>query len=204
MIKEVLRLKLDAGLSHEQTARALRISKGVVAKYVGLAGAAGLAHWETVRDLDEPALEARLLNRGPAHADVVVPDYGRIHHELSRKGVTLMLLWQEYVAAHSGQRTWGRTQFFEHYRAYARSLKRSMRQVHRAGEKLFVDYAGPTIGLRDGGRANVFVAALGASSYTFACATHSQKLQDWIAAMVRALEFIDGVPQLIVSASALS
>ena len=171
MIKEALRLKLEAGLSHEQTARALRISKGVVAKYIGLAAAAGLSHWDAVRDLDERALQARLLGRGPAHADVVMPDFARIHRELSRKGVTLMLLWQEYVASHAGERTWGRTQFFEHYRAYAQSLKRSMRQVHRAGEKLFIDYAGPTIGLRDGGRASVFVAALGASSYTFACAT---------------------------------
>lgn len=198
MIKEVLRLKLEAGLSHEQTARALRISKGVVAKYVGLAAAAGLSNWEAVRELDERALQARLLGRGPAHADVVMPDFARIHRELSRKGVTLTLLWQEYAAAHAARRTWGRTQFFEHYRAYAQSLKRSMRQVHRAGEKLFIDYAGPTIGLRDGGRASVFVATLGASSYTFACATPGQKLADWIGAMVRALEFIEGVPQLIV------
>jgi transposase len=198
MIKEALRLKLEAGLSHEQTARALRISKGVVAKYVGLAAAAGLSHWAAVRDLDEPELQRRLLGPASGRTDVVMPDFARIHRELSRKGVTLMLLWQEYVAAHAGQRTWGRTQFFEHYRAYAQSLKRSMRQVHRAGEKLFVDYAGPTIALRDGARASVFVAALGASSYTFACATPTQKLADWIGAMVRTLEFIEGVPQLIV------
>lgn len=124
MIKEALRLKLEAGLSHEQTARALRISKGVVAKYVGLAAAAGLSHWDAVCDLHERALQARLLGRGPAHADVVMPDFARIHRELSRKGVTLMLLWQEYVASHAGERTWGHTQFFEHYRAYAHSLKR--------------------------------------------------------------------------------
>ena len=198
MIKEVLRLKFDAGLSHQQTAQALRISKGVVAKYVGLANAAGLTQWSVIRDLDEQALALRLLDRGPVRSDVVMPDFGKIHRELARKGVTLMLLWQEYVAAHPGERTWGRTQFFEHYRTFAKSLKRSMRQVHRAGEKLFVDYAGPTIGLRDGGKANVFVAAMGASSYTFACATPSQKLQDWIGALVRTLEFLQGVPQLIV------
>lgn len=198
MIKEVLRLKLDAGLSHQQTAQVLRVSKGVVTKYVGLASAAGLTQWATIKDLDEHALQVRLLSRGPSTSNVVMPDFGKIHRELARKGVTLMLLWQEYVAAHPGERTWGRTQFFEHYRAFARSLKRSMRQVHLAGEKLFVDYAGPTIGLRDGARANVFVAAMGASSYTFACATPSQKLQDWIAALVRTLEFLEGVPQLIV------
>lgn len=198
MIKEALRLKYDARLSHERIAQALHISKGVVAKYVGLAEAAGLANWATISSMDEQALQARLLNRGPKHSQVVMPDFARMHRELSRKGVTLMLLWEEYVAAHPGQRTWGRTQFFEHYRAFAQSLRRSMRQVHRAGEKLFVDYAGPTIGVRDGGRANVFVAALGASSYTFACATPSQKLADWIEGLVRALEFMQGVPQLIV------
>ena len=199
MIKEVLRLKFDAGLSHQQTAQALRISKGVVAKYVGLAARTSLKpQWSVIRDLDEQALALRLLDRGPVRSDVVMPDFGMIHRELARKGVTLMLLWQEYVAAHPGERTWGRTQFFEHYRTFAKSLKRSMRQVHRAGEKLFVDYAGPTIGLRDGGKANVFVAAMGASSYTFACATPSQKLQDWIGALVRTLEFLQGVPQLIV------
>ena len=198
MIKEVLRLKFDAGLSHQQTAQALRISKGVVAKYVGLAGAAGLTQWSAIRDLDEHTLASRLLDRAPMRSDVAMPDFGTVHRELARKGVTLMLLWQEYVAAHPGERTWGRTQFFVHYRRFAKSLKRSMRQVHRAGEKLFVDYAGPTIGLRDGGKANVFVAAMGASSYTFACATPSQKLQDWIGALVRTLEFLQGVPQLIV------
>ena len=198
MIKEVLRLKLDARLSHEQVARALRVSKGVVAKYVGLAGAAGLNEWTAIRELDERALQVRLLSRGPKTSSVVMPDFARMHRELSRKGVTLMLLWQEYAAAHPGQRTWGRTQFFEHYRAFARTLRRSMRQVHVAGEKLFVDYAGPTIAVRDGGRANVFVAAMGASNYTFACATPSQKLQDWIGSLVRTLEFMEGVPQLIV------
>ena len=112
MIKEVLRLKFDAGLSHQQTAQALRISKGVVAKYVGLAGAAGLTQWSAIRDLDEHTLASRLLDRAPMRLDVVMPDFGKVHRELAHKGVTLVLLWQEYVAAHPGERTWGRTQFF--------------------------------------------------------------------------------------------
>src|SRR5690606_24258528 len=106
--------------------------------------------------------------------------------------------WEEYVAAHPHERTWRYTQFCEHYKAFARRLKRSMRQHRRAGEKLFIDFAGPTVGLRDGGRAQVFVSAMGASSYTFACATGAQKLEDWIECMVRALVFYGGVPQLIV------
>ena len=97
MIKELLRLKYDARLSHQQIALALRISKGGVAKYVGLAEAAGLNFWAAIEALDEQALKARLVNRGPAHARVVMPEFARIHRELSRKGVTLMLLWQEYV-----------------------------------------------------------------------------------------------------------
>ncbi len=110
-----------------------------------------------------------------------------------------MLLWEEYTANHPAERTWRYSQFCQHYRAFERTLKRSMRQMHRAGEKLFVDYAGPAIAVNYGGRANVFVAAMGASSYTFACATPpAQKLDDWIAGMVRAFEFMGGVPQLIV------
>ena len=198
MIKDVLRLKYEAHLSHQTIAQALGISKGVVAKYAALAEAAGLADWALLRDLDETVLEARLLPRRTGSRNVTAPDFGRVHQELGRKGVTLHLLWEEYVAAHPGQRTWGRTQFCEHYRRFAGTLKRSMRQVHRAGEKLFVDYAGPTVGLRDGTRASVFVAAMGASSYTFACATPGQKLEDWITGLARALHFLGGVPLLIV------
>lgn len=169
-IKDVLRLKLDAQLSHQQIAAALCLSKGVVTKYVGLAAAAGL-DWPQVRGTDETALERRLRVAPERPRDHIQPDYGRLHQELRRKDMTLMLLWEEHRADHAGEQTYGYTQFCENYRLFAQQLKRSMRQVHRAGEKLFIDYAGPTIGLTDGPRAHVFVAALGASSYTYACAT---------------------------------
>lgn len=196
-IKDVLRLKLDAKLSHEQIAASLRISKGVVAKYAGLAAAAGL-DWQAVATLDEAALEQRLLARPAKPSAYVPPDYGRIHQELRRKGVTLMLLWEEYRLEHADRQTYRYTQFCEHYRAFARQLKRSMRQTHRAGEKLFIDFAGPTIPLTGGGRAHIFVAAMGASSYTFACATPRETMADWLDATARALAFYGGVPQLIV------
>jgi len=196
-IKDVLRLKLDAKLSHEQIAAALHISKGVVAKYVALANAAGL-DWATVSTLDESALEQRLLAKLAKPAAYAMPDYGRIHQELRRKGVTLMLLWEEYQADYAEQQTYRYTQFCEHYRAFAKRLKRSMRQTHRAGEKLFIDFAGPTIPLTDGGRAHIFVAALGASSYTFACATPRETMADWLDATAQALSFYGGCPQLIV------
>lgn len=196
-IKDVLRLKLDAQLSHQQIAAALGISKGVVTKYVGLAAAAGL-DWPQARDTDETALERRLLVAPERPRDHIQPDYGRLHQELRRKGMTLMLLWEEHRADHAGEQTYGYTQFCENYRRFAKQLKRSMRQVHRAGEKLFIDYAGPTIGLTDGTRAHVFVAALGASSYTYVCATPRETMTDWLESTARALSFFGGVPQLIV------
>ena len=196
-IKDVLRLKLDAKMSHQQIAAALGISRGVVTKYVGLAATAGL-DWATVCSVDEAALERRLLVAPERPREHVQPDYGRLHQELRRKGMTLMLLWEEHRADHADRHTYGYTQFCENYRRFTRQLKRSMRQVHRAGEKLFIDYAGPTIGLTDGSRAHIFVAALGASSYTYACATPRETMADWIESTARALAFIGGVPQLIV------
>jgi transposase len=197
MIKDILRLKYSSGLSHDAISRSLSISKGVVAKYLSLAGAAGL-DWQVTAELDEASLERRLLGRSAAETRLVEPDFARVHIELRRKGVTLMLLWQEYRAANAGRRTWAYTQFCEHYKAFAKTLKRSMRQRRRAGEKLFIDYAGATLALADGTRAQVFVAAMAASSYTFACATVDQSMRSWLGALARALSFYGGCPQLIV------
>ena len=196
-IKDVLRLKMDAKLSHQQIAAALGISKGAVTKYVGLAAAAGL-DWAAVKDTDEAALERYLLVAPERPRDHVQPDYGRLHQELRRKGMTLMLLWEEHRADHADCHTYAYSQFCENYRRFARQLKRSMRQIHRAGEKLFIDYAGPTIALTDGSRAHIFVAALGASSYTYACATPRETMADWLESTALALRFYGGVPQLIV------
>ena len=196
-IKDVLRLKLDAQLSHERIAAALNISKGVVTKYASLAAAAGL-DWPSIASLDETALQRRLLNPAERPSSFVLPDYGRLHQELRRKGMTLMLLWEEHVAQHAPEPTHCYSQFCENYRRYARTLKRSLRQIHRAGEKLFIDFAGPTVALSDGSRAHIFVAALGASSYTFACATPREGMADWLGACAAALRFFGGVPQLIV------
>jgi transposase len=197
-IRELYRLKFEAGLSHQQIARALAVSKGVVAKYARLAEAAGLTPAELLA-LPEDALLARLRPTRPAPLRHVPPDYATIHQELKRKGVTLMLLWEEYVAAHPGASTYRYSQFAQRYRDFAARLRRSMRQVHRAGEKLFVDYAGQTVPYGDAGeRAQIFVATLGASSYTFACATLRQTLADWVGALVRACEYIGGVTELVV------
>jgi transposase len=201
-LKELLRLALDCRLSYAAVARALRVSKGAVAKYVAAARAADL-DWCAISALDEHALEAKLFIRSAPTGARVAPDCTAMYRELKKKGVTLMLLWQEYVEAHAGEPTYRYTQFCEHYHEWVASLKRSMRQVHRAGEKGFIDFVGPTVPILDpaGGvafNAHVFVAVLGASNYTFATATERETMADWIGATVAALEFFRGVPQMLV------
>jgi transposase len=131
----------------------------------------------------------------------VVPDWATVHQELKRKGVTLFLLWQEYKAATPDgmQYSW----FCQTYRAWASKLDLVMRQTHRAGEKLFVDYAGPGIPVvnRHSGEVHeavIFVAVLGASSSTYAEATWTQSLPDWIGSHVRAFAALGGVPEIVV------
>jgi transposase len=200
-ITEVLRLKFQAQLSHEKIARAVGLSKGAVTKYVNLAQAQGFS-WPLPADLDEAGLAARLHPPKTTVTTFVEPDYPQLHQELKRKGVTLQLLWSEHVATY-GARARRYTQFCHHYRQWRDRQKRSMRQVHRAGEKLFIDYCGPTVPVVDGHtgearEAQVFVAVLGASNYTYAEATWTQSLPDWIAAHQRAFTFIGGVVDLLV------
>ena len=121
--------------------------------------------------MDEATLERRLLSAAQQVPTYTRPDHGRIHQELRRKGVTLMLLWEEYCAQVSDEltpehptRPWRYSQFCENYRQFAKRLKRSMGQNHRAGEKLFIDFAGPTVPLSVGGQANIFVAAMGVNT----------------------------------------
>lgn len=202
-IKELLRLKYECALSFERIGRALKISKGVVAKYVKAAEVAGL-NWPQIRELDEEALERRLSarqGRGAARG-YVAPDFAYVHQELRRKSVTLALLWEEYRQG-NGEAAYQYSRFCDLYRVFARSLKRSMRQTHRAGEKLFADYAGDTVPVIDAAtgevrRAHVFVAVLGASNYTYACATAAETQADWLGGLGRALQFIGGAPELIV------
>ena len=201
-IRDVLRYRHSTELSLEAIARALNISKGVVAKYLKLATDAGLG-WPLPADLDDGALERRLYSQASARTSAFTePDYALVHQELKRKGVTLTLLWEEYRAA-VGDSAFQYTAFCTRYKAWAGKLKRSMRQTHRAGEKLFADYAGPTMPIIDADTgeirpASIFVAVLGASSYTFACATPGQTQADWLTGLDRALRFIGGVPELIV------
>ena len=155
--------------------------------------------------MNDEALEVALYasrrsKRG--HRRIEEPDWAGVHRELKRKHVTLMILWDEYIAANPGGYSYSR--FCELYRSFEKTLSVTMRQTHAAGERLFVDYAGegvPVIIDRLTGEirmAQIFVAVLGASSFTFAKATWTQALPDWIDAHVRAFEAIGGVPDLVV------
>jgi transposase len=201
-IKEVLRLKFEAGLSHERIAAATGLSKGAVSGYVKRAGQVGIG-WPLNPSIDDSALEALLFTKAPAPvAGYGAPDFAYIHQELSRKGVTLTLLWEEYAAAH-GEGAYRYSQFCLHYGRFGDALKRSMRQVHRAGEKLFIDYAGQSVPIIDAASgeiaaAQIFVAVLGASHYTYAEATWTQALPDFIGSHVRCFQFLGAVPALLV------
>ena len=200
-IRDVLRLHLQADLSFNEVGRALKISKSVAGKYVSLARAAGV-DWPLAETLTDEELERRLYRPARLRSShQLAPDFALVHQELKRAGVTLQLLWEEY--ARDNAQAYKYTSFCIKYRQFAQSLKRSMRQIHVCGEKLFVDYAGQTVPLIDPATgevsaAQIFVATLGASNYTYACATARQTTADWIGAQVRALEFFGGSPRLIV------
>ena len=200
-IRETLRLHLQAGLSYNEVGRALRISKSVVGKYVLLARVAGV-DWSAAQTLSDEELEAQLYRPAvPRFSHQLAPDFALVHQELKRPGVTLMLLWEEYATGNP--LAYKYTSFCIKYREFALRQQRSMRQIHIAGEKLFVDYAGSAMPIVDATtgeitQAQIFVATLGASNYTYACATARQTTADWIGAQVQALEFIGGVPKLIV------
>lgn len=202
-LKDVLRLKFAANLSQRQIAAALRLSVGVVNKYLLAAQQANLS-WPLPDDLSDDQLRRRLFPGLAPEAPLkfAAPDFPTIHQQLKRKGVTRLLLWQEYAEANPGK-AYHYTQFCVLYREWRTRLRASLRQTHRAGEKLFFDYAGQTVPVHDAlsgqmRQAQIFVAVMGASNYTYAEATFSQALPDWISAHVRALEFFGGTPELIV------
>jgi transposase len=199
-IREVLRLKHELGLGHRAVAKACSVGLGTVTLYLQRAAEIGLG-WPLPAELDDAALEARLFPREAPTRARVAPDCVRIHQELRRVGVTLRLLWEEYLEVHpEGYRY---SQFCEIYRRWAKKLKPSMRQVHRAGEKTFIDFSGKQphiVDRRTGEQISVelFVAALGASSFTYAEVTESQKLPCWVGAHTRMVDYFGGSTEIWV------
>ncbi|MCP4645512.1 MAG: IS21 family transposase [bacterium] len=201
-IREVLRLSWGGKLSPRAVAQSCGMGRTTVREYLQRAERAGLS-WPLQQGLSDGELEALLFAPpvSPTNAPRPLPDWQHLHEELRRKGVTLFLLWEEYKAVHPDGYEYSR--FCELYRQWAGKLPVWMRQDHRAGEKLFVDYAGMTMPVtnRETGeirQAQIFVSTLGASNYTYTQATWTQTLPDWIASHVRAFEFFGGAPELVI------
>lgn len=202
-LREILRLRLHADLSMRQIKSSLRISLGAVQKVTSKAKAQNL-NWEAVDKLDDQQL-ARLFYPAAdtrTTGDFELPDWVEIHRELRRKGVTKHLLWEEYTQQYPN-RSYSYPQYCFLYQDWVKKQKRSMRQIHKAGDKLFVDYAGQTVSIVNGDtgeirQAQIFVAVLGASNYTYCEATWTQSLPDWLGSHARTFTHLGGVPRLIV------
>jgi len=201
-IREVLRLTHELGLSVRQVCEATGVGKTAVCEYVNRARVIGIT-WPIPQEITDAELEQRLFTLAGFHdgSTKPVPDWTKVHEELKRRGVTLMILWEEHRAAHVDGH--GYSRFCELYGEWRKRLSPTMRQTHVAGDKLFVDWAGDTVPIIDPmtgevHNAHLFVAALGASSYTYAEARWSETLPDWIGAHVNALDFIGGVPKALV------
>jgi transposase len=203
-LKEVVRLH-SLGLKQQQIARSCLIAQSTVHKYLKAAASAGVS-WPLPPDWDERRLE-EVVSGAPRPAaawrKAGTPDFEAIRRQLqTHRNLTLQLVWEEYREAHRDGYSY--SHFCELYRHWARTLDLVLRQEYRAGEKLFIDYAGDKIPIYDPRTGDVdfqaplFVAVLGASSYTFAEATRSQDLTCWISSHIRALEFLGGVPEVAI------
>ena len=193
-LRDLLRLKYEARLPQRAIARACGVGLGTVTAYLHRAVAAGVT-WPLPADLDDTALEARLFPRPALATDRTAPAWAEVHQELKQAGVTLALLWQEYRVAHPDGYAY--SQFCERYRQWRRALKPSMRQVHRAGAKLFVDFSGKRPHLVDATTGEemaveLFVGVLGASGLIYAEATRSQDLPSWVGAHEQMLTYFQG------------
>lgn len=199
-IRQALILHFEKHYSQRQICQSLGVSRGSLSEYLVRFSATGL-DWADCANLAEDALEAKLyrplapFNRRPA------PNWSEIQTTMQQKGATLQVLHEEYLMEHPGGMSYSR--FCAHYRLYLKTLKRSMRQIYPPGEKLFVDYAGPTVPIADPSTgqystAQIFVGVLGASGYIYAQANWSQRLENWIDAHVQMFAHLGGVPKVIV------
>ena len=208
-IREILCLHHECRLTQRQISASTGVSKGAIGDYLRRAREAELT-WEQAKLLDDADVEARLFrllgrNEPPRRAPI---DFGWVHRELRKVGVTLQQLWLEYRGAtaagpQTGAAPYSYSQFCDLYAVFRAKVDVTMRQVHLAGEKVFIDYSGKRPSICDQATGEViavelFVAVLGASNYTFAEATRTQTLPDFCASTVRAFEFFGCTPKIAV------
>jgi len=202
-IREIMRLKFENNLTHANIANSCGLSQSAIGDCLKRARVAGFS-WPLDKSVSDDFLVAKLYPGSVGKIDTSgenLPDWGYVHKELRRKGVTRALLWEEY--RHDHPEGIGYSRFCSLHRQWAKSMRLSMKQNHIAGEKLFVDYSGHTAKITDRKtgaerKAEIFVAVWGASNFTYAEATWSQTLPDWLGSHVRAFEFFGCVPQIVV------
>ncbi|TQV65600.1 IS21 family transposase [Exilibacterium tricleocarpae] len=202
-LREILRLRLAGGLSMRQIQSSTKVSVGAIQKLLAKAQQLGLT-WPLPDALDDSALAKLFYPKADTTVSTRfhVPNWSEVHQELKRKGMTKQLLWEEYTQQYPN-RCYSYSQFCDLYRQWCQKQKRSMRQHHKAGEKCFVDYCGQTVPIINATTgevvdAEIFVGVLGASNYTYAEATLTQSLPDWLSSHVRMLAFFQGCPEMIV------
>ncbi len=202
-IRDILRLRFAANLSIRQIRTSTKVSVGSIQKLLTKADKAGLT-WPLPPELDDrqlaclfyPGADTRISARHQP------PDWPALHQELKGKGVTKQLLWEEYTQRYPN-RCYSYSQFCDRYAHWRGLQKRSMRQTHKAGEKCFVDYCGPTVPIISPATgecrfAQIFVAVLGASNFTYAEATLTQSLPDWLGSHVRAFQYFGGSTAIVI------
>lgn len=203
-IKEILRLHFESRCSMRQISAVVGTSTGAVHKLITRAHEHKLS-WPLPEGWDETKLEQALYPRAQSSDThrYALPDWREIHQELKRKGMTKQLLWEACCLTNS-ERSYSRSQFCDLYGQWLKRQKRSLRQLHKAGEKAFIDYAGLTIPVVDSRtgkvafEAQMFIAVLGASNYTYAEASRSQSLPDWLQSHVRMFEFFGGAVEMLI------
>lgn len=211
-LRELLRLKFDLKLTHRQIGRALNISPGSVSYYVRAANAAGVA-WPLDEKFDDKYLGEKLASQfkkiSQPKTQYIEPDWAQVQQRLAQKHMTLALIWEEYAKPITNK-AYSYAQFTRRYKIWSNKNKISLRLEHIPGDKAFIDYSGDTIPIFCQKtkevlfQAQIFIMVLGASNYTFAYASASQKLPDWIDAHVRAFEFFGGCSRLLVPDNLLS
>jgi transposase len=202
-LKEILRLKYQSKLSNRKVGTSLSISPGTVSAYINRAKLMGIESWPLSPDWDDIKLSQHFLQtKITPRTAIPLPNWSKFYQELKKKGVTKQLLWQEYVERNADNH-YSYPQLCRVYKEWLSRQQPSMRQTHLYGEKLFIDYCGPTIPIvnPDTGEftgVQVFVAVMGGSNYTFAEATESQQLKDWVMSHARAFEFFNAIPAILV------
>ena len=201
-LKEIIRLRLDMGLSHNQIAKSVKVSSSTVSEVMIRVKNTNY-EWAKLKEMDEDQLQELLYPpvRRKQAEQAPEPNYTYIYKELRKKNVTLMILWEEYIKQYPGGYRY--SYFCELYQKWCRSLEVTLRQIYRAGEKTFIDYAGQTVPVFDPEQgkermAQIFVSVLGASSYTYAEATWRQDLPSWIRSHTHAMGYYQGSTQIWV------